>query len=108
VRAEVPTYTKKVDIWALGCILYETMFKRKAFYNDYAVREYSFPEGTLRLPLEPTYYGIPTTSLMPMISKMLEKDPHKRPSARNIAHELDSFHIAVPPTGTFEFLGTDN
>ena len=100
VRPEVPTYTNKVDIWALGCVFYETMFQMKAFSDDFAVRQYSYPEGNLRMPRESSYFGVGTPSLMLMMSKMLDKDPRCRPSARNICEQLNSFHIGGPPIGT--------
>jgi len=31
------TYTNKVDIWALGCIIYEISYSRRAFEDDYSV-----------------------------------------------------------------------
>ena len=33
-------YTNKVDIWAMGCIFYEIIFRHKAFRNDNAVYDY--------------------------------------------------------------------
>jgi serine/threonine protein kinase len=46
-----PTFTNKVDIWALGCILYELVFLARAFPTDYAVIYYAqeFPH-TLDIP----------------------------------------------------------
>ena len=34
-------YTNKIDIWAVGCILYELVFRRKAFPNDYKVGQHA-------------------------------------------------------------------
>lgn len=34
------SYTNKVDIWAMGCILYEILFRVKAFSEDMSVREH--------------------------------------------------------------------
>src|SRR5271155_1844761 len=49
-------YNNKVDIWALGCILYEIVTLRKAFSTDNAVYEYSMQqaldEERVRLPLD--------------------------------------------------------
>src|SRR5947207_315012 len=35
--AEIAQYTNKVDIWALGCILYELVCGKRAFAGDWAV-----------------------------------------------------------------------
>ena len=75
VDGEFEIYTNKVDIWALGCIFYETMFKAKAFGNDGAVMAYFYPTGTLRQPQFSSYHGIKTALVMPMIVRMLSKDP---------------------------------
>src|SRR5579859_3026835 len=39
------TYTNKVDIWALGCILYEIAFNQKAFGGDIGVYQYASGSG---------------------------------------------------------------
>jgi serine/threonine protein kinase len=36
-----PNYTNKVDIWAIGCILYELIFRKKPFRTDLAVAEFA-------------------------------------------------------------------
>jgi eukaryotic-like serine/threonine-protein kinase len=41
--------TKNSDIWALGCILYELAFSKKAFPTDYRVFEYIHSRGKLEL-----------------------------------------------------------
>src|SRR5690348_11735445 len=33
-------YTNKVDMWAIGCILYELVLERRAFANDLIVAQY--------------------------------------------------------------------
>jgi len=33
---QVALYTKKVDIWAFGCVTYELVTKRRAFVDDFA------------------------------------------------------------------------
>jgi len=44
-------YTNKVDIFAIGCILFELVFRTKAFREDFAVLQYSLtPEEALTIP----------------------------------------------------------
>src|SRR5271169_4534480 len=33
-------YNNKVDIWAIGCVLFEVIFRKKAFLSDGAVQQY--------------------------------------------------------------------
>lgn len=38
---ETLKFTNKVDIWALGCVLYEIVTSQSAFSNDYDTRDYA-------------------------------------------------------------------
>jgi serine/threonine protein kinase len=42
-----PKFSSKVDIWALGCILYELASGKKAFASDLQARDFSFSQSTL-------------------------------------------------------------
>ena len=79
----ISTFSSKVDIWGLGCILFELLVKRKAFENDWAVREYAARNDTLRVPLE--YFAseihCPVTNL---IHKMLNINPKQRPKSNEL------------------------
>lgn len=84
-------YTNKVDIWAMGCILYELAFRKKAFNSDMAVLSYHFsktgPEIPLEMALDPSgKVMLPVTTAATQkvgnaIYAMLELEPTKRPSA---------------------------
>src|SRR5271170_3594529 len=45
------TYTNKVDIWALGCILYELATRKRAFKNDWEVFQYRSLGNTMEVVL---------------------------------------------------------
>jgi serine/threonine protein kinase len=34
-------YTNKVDMWGVGCILYELVFRRKAFGHDFEILQHA-------------------------------------------------------------------
>lgn len=83
LSATVSTFSNKVDIWGLGCILYELAVKRKAFTDDWTVRDYAARKKKLVIPLE--YFAKEIQRpLANLIHEMLQVDPRARPSA----HEL--------------------
>src|SRR5271154_1218227 len=43
-------YTHKVDIWAVGCILYELALGKKAFIDDLAVNYYAITQSRPEIP----------------------------------------------------------
>jgi serine/threonine protein kinase len=32
-------YSEKLDVWAMGCIFYEVLFRERAFRDDYEAKE---------------------------------------------------------------------
>ena len=84
------TFTNKVDIWALGCILYEIVLGKKPFPSDLAVfqyyMEYRSSAETSPLIREIESMTFPDPSSTQMLQKtlvaMLDLDPTKRPPAR--------------------------
>ena len=87
------TFTNKVDIWAMGCILYELVFAKKMFLNDWETVKYERVDLPLNLgavdvsvechPMRQSYI----IALETVITPMLETSPRKRPSAYNV-HEI--------------------
>jgi serine/threonine protein kinase len=85
-----PTYSNKVDIWAMGCIFYELVMRKKAFEFDFSAREYSL--SGQRIDIEPRFDEFPDVRIIEMLHKiiqnMLEADPQKRPRAVEIHQRL--------------------
>jgi serine/threonine protein kinase len=91
-------YTNKVDVWGLGCILYELAFGTKAFREDWNVRNYQ--SDPTELELSPIYFsnwvswlfeGLKVTSLT-----LLAVDWDKRPAPKEIhAILLDRLTLSV-------------
>lgn len=87
-------YNNKADIWSLGCIGYELFTGQKAFRDDFHVFEYASarkPPKKLINQLTPTgkYY----------IQDLLEIDPVKRPSAKNLLRvKFRTEWEGIPPT----------
>ena len=89
-------FTTKVDIWGLGCILYECITGSKAFNADYVVASYS--EDMISTISLPWYSPIWQSLLTATIRCLLRKDETHRPTAANIFDLLTSYkRILVPP-----------
>ncbi|TNJ29389.1 Kinase, NEK [Giardia muris] len=72
-------YDKSVDVWALGVVGYEMCTGRLPFRNVAAV---------LNETSAPSFEGRPS-DLAALISRMLSKDPEKRPTAREVLDEAE-------------------
>jgi hypothetical protein len=44
-----PTVTNKVDIWGLGCVLYQLATSKVAFYDDWEVKSYDTNDSALHI-----------------------------------------------------------
>jgi NIMA (never in mitosis gene a)-related kinase len=93
---ESPTFSYRVDIWALGCILYELALKKKAFMGDWAVLDYSVMKKKLVVGAEGFVELYTLTLLTNLIHRMLEIDPKERPNAREL-HELFNILVMAAP-----------
>lgn len=79
---EDSVFTETVDIWGLGCILFELVVGKRAFTGDWAVREYIVSGRLIPVPLEGLVDGeswLPLTNLIRMLCHI---DPQKRPNAQ--------------------------
>lgn len=95
VDIEKRTFTNKVDIWAIGCILFELTFKKKAFpEGDYAVLLYAKRPSAYALNIPLVSYSIPDerkkTFISTLIQNMLAVDPSKRPPAKLVCEAFKS------------------
>lgn len=91
VKGEKLTYTRQVDIWAMGCIFFELTFHRKAFSGDISVLSYALsgeaPELPAVLHLGQSTQEIesaPKQALRTLIYAMLDLSPPDRPSAQHL------------------------
>lgn len=82
------TYNNKVDIFAMGCILYELIFQQKAFSGDIEVHIYSIEQKSISLPFDTTgetFSEDDREAFSNIIQQMLDVDPKKRPQASTLS-----------------------
>ena len=83
-------FTNKVDIFALGCIIFEMVTKKQAFCGDWDVREYALSQPPTPLNVE---FAVPVDEafrslFVTIIHETLRSDPSSRPSARGLLREI--------------------
>lgn len=91
-------FSNKIDIWALGCILYE-LFHGKAFFTASNSTElayfifgyiHRYKAGIMSQESKKLRFGKIPPEYMSLLLSMLELEPEKRPTAREILHTLGS------------------
>jgi serine/threonine protein kinase len=93
--AKDPKYTYKVDIWALGCILYELSVKKKAFVDDWNVREYYYSSSPSTLQISIPLSPMLESHLSECIREMIMRDPQKRPSITILCPLIQSYYTLL-------------
>lgn len=96
LREQRRTFANSADVWAMGCILFELVFRQKAFRGDWAVREYAVaktPEfDAFNLDASIDYEGQLfidqrfQLGLEAIIKAILKGEPSDRPRVRNLYH----------------------
>ena len=103
-------YTNKIDIWAIGCIFYELVFKSKAFSGDASVLNYALDNISsghiLSLPFEPDIVTDEARKVFisRIILQMLNTDPFKRPEAEQVYKRFIGWRGDESPTSPFPSL----
>jgi tetratricopeptide (TPR) repeat protein len=84
---EFSTYNNKVDIWALGCILFEMASGSKAFSSDMAVQQFSVSDAP-SLAIQITSFDNSESYMRDIIAHTLQISSWKRPTARQLRMNL--------------------
>lgn len=94
--AENPVYSKKTDIWGLGCILFELATAEKAFKGDWNVYEYAQTnEGPkISIPTWPKNFEL---HLSEIVCELLAIDWNQRPYASEICVICSSYTRLLDP-----------
>ena len=77
---------EKVDIWALGCILYAILFKQQPFQD---AQKLTIIKGDYYIPKEAKNYS---EKIFDFIRWMLTPDPRQRPSAKDIIQSINNWN----------------
>jgi serine/threonine protein kinase len=104
--SETPNYTRKVDIWAMGCILYELLFEKKTFAGDWDVNAYRTSKSLLPIPLLTVEEEskVLQSHLSGIIRELLNKNWTKRPRSTDTSMAFRAYSIFFHPSHIHEVL----
>jgi hypothetical protein len=85
---EQPTYTNKVDIFSLGCILYEMVVGSKLFTTDIAALEHYNSKASVNIVFDDTFDAVSQTELSEIIHETTQSNPLSRPTAQTLVERF--------------------
>ena len=80
-------FNKKVDIWSLGCILFELCIGQKAFKNDFAVFQFASSEKQFLCEFPGWFKPDFAKRFRILIQKMLDPEHENRPSINALCED---------------------
>jgi ankyrin repeat protein len=89
MEEEPALYTNKVDIWAMGCILYELATGNRPFKSDWAVTSFVHSAKNIEVSLDNTFNVDSIKIITQHIVDMLQATPAARPSASVLSAGFD-------------------
>ena len=98
---DYPKFTKKVDIWAFGCILYKLVIGRKAFHTDHVVFRRLESQSKLNVPASVLPNAF-TSHFNEYLHEMLENDSQQRSTISVLQSLFESYclilYSSIPET----------
>lgn len=86
-------YNKKVDIWSLGCILYELCVGKKAFKDDFDTFQFAASKKEFAIEFPSWFDQDAAEQYGPLIREMLHPEYERRPSIEKLSK---SFSKLIP------------
>jgi len=84
------TFTTRVDMWAMGCVLHELTTCCPAFKHDFAVMEHDHTSQTFRNIAMPGIQPLWQQYLSSLIAELLNHAPEQRPRSADVAQFFGS------------------
>src|SRR5271169_2961576 len=91
-------FTSKVDVWALGCIIFELLTGEQAFSNDFNLYDHYYVRENVSKSISlDGYPRLLEHYLLQTIIELLHKDPNDRPRSSQFAPMFDTYSILLNP-----------
>jgi serine/threonine protein kinase len=91
-------FSEAVDVWAMGCIFYEIIYREKAFKLELEINQFcESNRASFSFPIRPAEGFISTSTqsfFSRLIKEMLEIVPSKRPAAAAILTFLTKVRLS--------------
>lgn len=84
------TFNNKVDIWAMGCILYELVLGHQVFRSDGATIEHYYTKSVIEVPCSHIFTDDGKVAICAAIEEMMQNDPRLRPAASDLVKRFAS------------------
>jgi hypothetical protein len=97
IRDNGAGYNKKVDIWSLGCILFELCVGKKAFKDDFDTFQFATMTKPLVIEFADSFEQTAAEKYGPLIRQMLDPEHEKRPSVNELCKLYTGFLSLVTP-----------
>jgi Protein kinase domain/Ankyrin repeats (3 copies)/Ankyrin repeat len=85
-----PGYDNKVDVWALGCILYELAAGKRAFSNEFHTLQYKASKVLPEITLDDSCSDEDKENIQSLLTRMLDLDANRRPSATDLMEQVST------------------
>lgn len=103
---DMPRYNNAVDIWAMGCVLYELIFGVKLFLSDLDVLNHYQDKETFTVIVDPRYKSARTLSNA--IRDTLQMSPQSRPKAKALVDRFSRLYKSIAIDTTQSSINEDS